>query len=82
MLTYLILFIAIATFTYCVSLPISINNTIIKVIVNGLICLIVPNTLIAIIFRKNDNFKYFINLFKDKTIQLISKIRTKIRKTA
>lgn len=82
MITYLILFIAILAITYCVSLSFNINNTLVKVIVNGLICLIVPNTLIAIIFRKNDNFKYFINLFKDKTIQLISKIRTKIRKTA
>lgn len=82
MLSYTVLFVIIAAITYCVSLPFNISNTLVKVIVNGLICLIVPNTLIAIIFRKNDNFKYFINLFKDKTIQLISKIRTKIRKTA
>lgn len=35
-----------------------------KIIINGIICLILPNLLIILIFHRTDEFKYFIELLK------------------
>lgn len=62
---YLILFLLIATLSYQISMLITINNILLKVIINTTIAVIVPNILIVVFFYKNANFKYFINLIKN-----------------
>lgn len=73
MITYTILFIAIAAITYCISLIFNFNNPFIKVIINGIICIVIPNLMIFILFRTNDNFKYFYNLFKTKLFAIFNR---------
>lgn len=63
---YIILFILISIITYSVSNIFTFSNNYICLLNNILICLIVPNLLIITIFRKTDNFKYFINILKRK----------------
>ena len=58
-LAYIFLFILIAVITYFISILFVFDNTIIQVIVNLMICLIVPNLILYIIFRKDDKLLYF-----------------------
>ena len=63
-LVYILQFIIIASITYIVSKLLTFNNLYIKLLLNILICIIVPNILMIIMFYKTDEFKYFINLLK------------------
>ena len=59
---YIILFIAIAAITYFLSNLIVVDNIFIKLMLNVILCLAVPNLLLYIFFRKTDNFIYFKSL--------------------
>ncbi len=72
-LGYIFTFIIITTITFVISNFLVFNNIYIKFICQVLISLIVPNLILLIIFFKNDNFKYYINLIKD----IIHKRKTK-----
>ncbi len=56
---YIVLFILTATLTYYISTLFITSNPYLKIVVNTLICLIVPNIVLYIIFHKTDNYKYF-----------------------
>jgi len=43
---------------------ISLNNSIINLIIKSIICIIVPNLITIILFYKTDEFKYVINIIK------------------
>lgn len=68
---YLILFSLIITTTSFVAKAILFDNLIIVLTIKGLICLIIPNIILLLIFRKSQNFKYFVNLFNN---QILNKI--------
>ena len=55
-LVYLALFITIATVTYGLSMTFAISNLWIDVIARGVLCLIVPNLILFLIYRKSDEF--------------------------
>lgn len=74
---YIILFLTICFITYAISCTIVINNPLLKLIINGFIALAIPNIILVIIYRKTDNFKYFISLIK----KIIGKILRKDIKT-
>ncbi len=61
---YILLFIIIAIITYLISLLFIVNNPLLQVVINCMICLIVPNFILFILFRKTSNFEYFIDLLK------------------
>ena len=61
---YFIIFILIAGFTYSLSILISFDNVYLQFISNVLIALIVPNVIMLLLFSKDENFKYFINMLK------------------
>lgn len=63
-LGYILLFIVISIITFIVSLCLKVNNNWLQVIVNTILCLILPNLLLYLLFRKNDNFMYYENLIK------------------
>lgn len=63
---YILLFIIIATFTYYISTLINFSNIYLEFITNCLISLIIPNLILVIVFIKNDNFKYYLDLVKRK----------------
>lgn len=71
-LGYILLFIIVACITYLISLLCIVKSALLQVIINSIICLIVPNLLLFVIFRKTDEFKYF--------VELICKIFNKYRK--
>lgn len=64
--SYILLFIIIATFTYYISTLINFSNIYLEFITNCLISLIIPNLILVIVFIKNDNFKYYLDLVKRK----------------
>ena len=61
---YFIIFILIAGFTYSLAILISFENVYLQFISNVLIALIVPNVIMLLLFSKDENFKYFINMLK------------------
>lgn len=73
---YILLFIIIAVITYGISMIFVVNNQLLQVIINAIICCIVPNFILFIIFRKTENFKYF----KDLVFNIINKIFAKLKK--
>lgn len=76
-LGYIILFILLATLTYEISTLFIVSNTYLQVLVNTLIAIIIPNIILLILFRKTDNFQYFLELIK----KLFSKITRKLKKS-
>lgn len=75
-LGYIILFLALITITYSCTTLIPFENVWIRFAIQFVICILVPNVLLVIIFRKSDNFIYFCNLIK-KIFLNISIIRKK-----
>lgn len=61
-LGYILLFIILSLGTYYLSTLITFDNIWIKLISNALIAIIVPSISLFFIFRKTDNFKYFLDL--------------------
>lgn len=61
---YLIVFVLIAGFSYSLAILISFENVYLQFINNVLIALIVPNVIMLLLFSKDENFKYFINMLK------------------
>lgn len=61
---YILLFVIISSVTYSISCLVTFENIYIQVINNVIICLLVPNLLVIILFYKNENFKYIISLIK------------------
>ena len=61
---YLIVFVLIAGFSYSLAILISLENVYLQFISNVLIALIVPNVIMLLLFSKDENFKYFINMLK------------------
>lgn len=68
---YMLLFVFTALITYGISILVNVSNPILQIIVNCIICIIVPNLILFIIFRKSENFQYF--------IELLSKMLRKIK---
>lgn len=71
---YFLLFTIIAGITYFIAYNINISNIWIKFICNVGIAAIVPNLILFIIFRKSDNFKYFLNIIINTVNGLKSKL--------
>ena len=61
---YLIVFVLIAGFSYSLAILISFENVYLQFISNVLLALIVPNVIMLLLFSKDENFKYFINMLK------------------
>ena len=63
---YLFLFITIISVSYFISSIVNFNNNFISLIFNTIISILIPNIIIIMIFKNNNNFKYCINLIKRK----------------
>lgn len=63
-LGYILLFVSIAALTFYISSFIVLNNELLQVVVNTSLCLVIPNIIIILLFRKSDEFKYMIDIFK------------------
>lgn len=50
--------------TYEITNFIVISNVYLKIIVNAGICILIPNIMVYIIFRKNEFYKYYLNLLR------------------
>ena len=73
---YIVLFLTLASGTYYISTLFIFDNVWLQLISNSLIALIIPNIVLIFIFRKTDNFKYFIDLIK----KIINKVYNKLHK--
>ena len=60
---YILLFVVIALSTLFVSNLISLNSTLLQVIVNSCLCLLIPNICICVLFNKTNEYKYVKELF-------------------
>lgn len=69
----LIVFIFISFVAYTSCRSIHITNTIVQLLINLIICITIPNLILFIIYRKNENFIYY----KKLLIQLTNKITRK-----
>ena len=63
-IAYFALFILIAISTYLISYNVDLGNNWLNFFYNVGLAAVVPNLLLFIIFRKTDNFKYFIDIIK------------------
>ena len=61
---YMMIFLIIAILTYSVSRLFIVENVLLQIIINIVICLVVPNFILYILFRKTGNFRYFLELVK------------------
>ena len=68
---YFVIFTLITSISYFVSTLYCPNVIILKLIYNILISLVIPNILMILIFFKNENFKYFLEIFK----KIINKVK-------
>lgn len=48
---------------------IKVNNAFITLIINGIICLVVPNAILYLVSKNKEEFKYFKNIIKSKMIE-------------
>lgn len=71
---YFLLFVVVFGISYCISELIMINSVFITLIINLLTCIIIPNTLIYLIFRKTDEYKFFETIVKKRLNKLYMKI--------
>lgn len=69
-LKYFLISIIITIITSIIANSISISSTILQLVINGIICIIVPNVLCIILFGRSEEFKYYLNFAK----QLLNKI--------
>ena len=65
MLEYIILFVFIGGVTYFVASLFVVKNLLLQVFVDLIVCIIIPNILLLLIYRKTDEFRYFFNLMKN-----------------
>lgn len=61
---YLIIATLILYITYTCTSVIPISNLYIKLIINAIICIILPNIIIFLLFRRTDSYNYYLNLIK------------------
>ena len=73
-LGYIFLFILLSLLTYEISKLIIVSNPYLQVIINTLIAITIPNTILLILFRKTDNFKYF----KELVQKLLKKVTKRV----
>lgn len=62
-LQYVILFAISFGVTYVCTRFININNNLLKILVNGIICVVIPNSIYFIAKFRTDEFKYYIDMF-------------------
>lgn len=70
---YLIIFIIIMLATYIITYFVRLNSNLLKLFVNGIICLVIPNLVLYIIFKNTEEFRYFIDIFKNIKNRLLKR---------
>lgn len=73
-LKYLIISVIITVITALLINCINVSNLILQLVINGLVCIIIPNIVYIAIFRKTEEFKYYFNLLKQLLGKKIKKI--------
>ncbi len=63
-LGYMFLFIVVSIITYFVIRLVNYNSVIINLLCNAGICIVIPNLIIYLIFRKSENYKNFKTMIK------------------
>lgn len=73
-LYYFIIALITGIITVFITYPVqAINNNILEVLINAIICVIVPNTIFILLFHKTEEYKYF----KEMMLNLLKKISKK-----
>ena len=72
---YLIITVLILYATYTLTNFITVSNLYIKLIINAIICIVIPNIIIFILFFKNEYYKYYISLASNTYKRIINRIR-------
>ena len=65
MLKNIVLFILIISITYLISNIFMINSALLKLLINIIICITIPNILLFLIYKNTLEFNYYINLIKE-----------------
>lgn len=73
---YIFLFFIICFIVYSITSKVNLNNLILQILLNLIICIIVPNFILVVIFRKSSNFKYFMTLLN----KILSRIKNVIKR--
>lgn len=76
-LGYILLFAIIACETYLVSYVVVFNNVWLQLISNTIIAVTVPNLTLVLIFRKKEEFNYFVNLLKKMLTKIMGRVMSK-----
>lgn len=74
-LGYIVIFIIIAAITYGCSMLYTAPYPLLQVIFNTLICLVIPNVILYVIFRKSDTYIYYQSLLKKLSKKVFNKVK-------
>ncbi len=74
---YILLFLLLLFITVMVSKLNMVNNGFLKLIINMIIAVVVPNVLLIVCFAKTDNFKYYWNMLKNFLSKFLNKLKGK-----
>lgn len=75
-LNYIFIFCIIVFITYISTNLYLFSNSFVQLIFNGCLCLIIPFVLISIIFRKHEEYKYFLELIKKILFKIMNKSKS------
>lgn len=75
---YFMLFLIMGAVTLGISIFAKVNNILLSLIIKTIIALIIPNLIIILLFHKTDNYKYFVELIKNRIYNIKNK-KVKIR---
>lgn len=64
-LKYLIISVCLLIITYMFTKILIVNNSLLQLVVNSILCLTIPNIILYFIYRKKDVFNYYLELLKD-----------------
>lgn len=70
---YLIQMISILIITTLIVNSINVNNSFLQVIINCLICIIIPNLILVLVYRKTEKFNYYLDIVKNIFHKIIRK---------
>lgn len=74
-LNYIFVFFVIVFITYISTNLYLFSNSLLQLVFNGCLCLIVPFVLIGIVFRKHEEYKYFVELIQKILFKLMNKMK-------
>lgn len=74
-ISYFIVFLLVFVVTVIISSFIYINSHLLSLLVNAVICIMIPNTFLFVLFRKSNEFKFMYNTVMSKIVGKMQRVK-------